>query len=120
MKERGPIWKFFNFRLDLNNFLVIIRVETVPFSKLAGACLLLHELSAAEGGGPILHPYSIHLWIAYGAFDFLSTLTKVEHLEHERVGYLTVLYSLMNSMDRIRRISISLGAIPRWSSFKQR
>ena len=99
---------------------MVIRTETVSFGKLAAACLLVHELCAVEGNGPPLEPYSVHLWISYGAFEVIANLRSLEGTLVERVGYLSCLYMLLNRLRRCRTIQTSLGVVPQWSSFKRR
>ena len=107
-----------NWTVWNNLILVVCRTETVSLAKLAAACLVVHEICAMDGNGPALVPYSVHLWIAYGGLDFLATLNATEGLPLERTGYLSMLYQILNRLERSRTIQISLGAIPRWSSFK--
>ena len=80
----------------------------------------MHEVCAAEGGGPPLDPFSSHLWISYGGMDYLSTLATLAHMESERSGYLSLMYQLINRLGRVRTIQISLHVIPDWSSYKLR
>lgn len=97
-----------------------MRIEPVTLGKLAGACIYIHELCSSEGGGPPLEPFSMHLWIGFGGMEYLSTLTVVRAMNSERIGYLSIVYQLLNRLGRTRTIPVSLGVIPGWSSFKIR
>ena len=98
----------------------MLRTQAVSLGKIAAACLVLHEVCSAEGNFPILGPFCIHFWIGYGGMDYLGTLRSQEGTEIERVGYLSVVYSVMNRLHRCRTIQVSLGVIPQWSSYKRR